>query len=285
MPVDQAELAELLQRLLDSSVQFVLVGGAAAVIHGAPITTQDIDVVHDRDPGNVDRLMRVLAALDARVVDPAGRQLVPQRAALLGKGQSLVRTRLGRIDLLGALHDGRGFADLLPTAVTVDLAGRPLRVIDLHALIEIKSGTGRAKDRLMVPVLLELARVAAGEQERRARTFHPLAPETDLHDGYLRSFEVTGVDLVLVQQGGVPAVLEGICPHAGHAFARSRIVGTDIRCDMHAYRFDLRSGACTYYTEGPCRALRVYECGVRDGWVGVWLPATAGVTGDAAVRA
>ena len=165
MPVEPSELAELLELLLDSSVEFILVGGGAAVIHGAPVTTQDIDIVHNRDAANVERLLQVLSALDARFVDPAGRNLKPERAALTGSGQSLLRTRLGRVDVMGALHDGRGYAELQATADTVDFEGRQLRVIDLKTLIEVKSSTGRAKDRLVVPVLLELARQRAGRPE------------------------------------------------------------------------------------------------------------------------
>jgi predicted nucleotidyltransferase len=158
MPVQPAELAELLALLLDSSVEFVLVGGGAAVIHGAPVTTQDIDIVHNREDANVDRLLRVLTALDARVVDPAGRDLKPDRVALTSPGQCLLRTRLGRVDVLGSLHDGQDYAQLRLSADTVDFDGRTLRVIDLQTLIAIKSGTGRAKDRLVLPILLELAR-------------------------------------------------------------------------------------------------------------------------------
>jgi nitrite reductase/ring-hydroxylating ferredoxin subunit len=101
--------------------------------------------------------------------------------------------------------------------------------------------------------------------------FHPLEQVGRLHDGYLKAFEIDGVDVVLVQQAGQPSVLEGICPHAGHPFRDSRVRGTNIRCDMHGYLFDLQSGACTYYTEGPCRALRVYPWEVRDGCLGVLL--------------
>jgi predicted nucleotidyltransferase len=165
MPVEPAELAELLELLLDASVEFILVGGGAAVIHGAPVTTQDIDIVHSRRAENVERLLQVLSGLDARLVDPAGRNLTPGRLALSGPGQLLIRTRLGRVDVLGALHDGRGYEELLRTAETVDFEGRSLRIIDLHSLIEIKSGTGRAKDRLVVPVLLALARQRAGGQD------------------------------------------------------------------------------------------------------------------------
>lgn len=101
--------------------------------------------------------------------------------------------------------------------------------------------------------------------------FHPLARVDQLHDGYLKTFEVEGIDVVLVQQAGKPSVLEGICPHAGHPFGNSRIRGTNIRCDMHGYLFDLQSGVCTYFTEGPCRALRVYAWEQRDGMIGVLL--------------
>lgn len=163
MPAESAEFAELLDLLLDASVEFILVGGGAAVIHGAPVTTQDIDIVHSREVANVDRLLHVLSRLDARLVDPSGRHLLPEHAALSGPGQSLIRTRLGRIDALGALHDGRGYEELLATAETVNFDGRSLRLIDLQTLIEIKSRTGRAKDRIVVPVLLELARQRSEE--------------------------------------------------------------------------------------------------------------------------
>ena len=79
MPVEPTELAELLELLLDASVEFILVGGGAAVIHGAPVTTQDIDIVHRRETANVDRLLQVLSRLNARLVDPAYRRVAAYR--------------------------------------------------------------------------------------------------------------------------------------------------------------------------------------------------------------
>jgi predicted nucleotidyltransferase len=165
MPEQAPELSALLRALLDAGVDFVLVGGAAAVIQGAPITTQDIDIVHARSEANVSRLLAVLADLDASVRDLAGRSLPPSADALLGTGQSLLVTRLGRLDALGTLHDGRGYAELLGHTDVVDLSGLKLRVLDLPTLIEIKASTGRAKDRLVVPVLLALARQRDNEAD------------------------------------------------------------------------------------------------------------------------
>jgi hypothetical protein len=121
-----------------------------------------VDIVHDRSPANVNRLLHALQAIDTRIADPAGRDLSPTRTALEGPGQTLLRTRFGRLDVLGTLHDGRGYAELRQTADVVHFEGRDLRVIDLATLIEIKSSTGRAKDRLVVPVLIALARRRGG---------------------------------------------------------------------------------------------------------------------------
>jgi nitrite reductase/ring-hydroxylating ferredoxin subunit len=51
------------------------------------------------------------------------------------------------------------------------------------------------------------------------------------------------------------------------------VIGSDLRCDMHGYLFDVHTGICTYYTEGPCRGLRVYPLAVRSGMIGVLLHA------------
>jgi hypothetical protein len=48
-----------------AGVRFIVVGGAAAVIHGAPITTQDLDIVPDQSSDGIDRLADALVRLDA----------------------------------------------------------------------------------------------------------------------------------------------------------------------------------------------------------------------------
>ena len=45
-------LTSLVEFLLSEQVRFVLVGGLAAVAQGAPLTTQDVDIVHARTPEN-----------------------------------------------------------------------------------------------------------------------------------------------------------------------------------------------------------------------------------------
>lgn len=153
-----SDLEGLLRALCEPGISFIIVGGVAAVLHGAPTTTFDLDIVPEQSESNLDRLMEVLQARGALVRDPAGRRLEPNPVALRGSGQLQLTTNLGPLDILCRLHDGRGYEELEPRTVVLDAEGLRLRVLDLPTLIEIKQGTGRARDRLVVPLLLALLR-------------------------------------------------------------------------------------------------------------------------------
>lgn len=155
-PTESPDLAALLGELVRGGVDFVVVGGVAAVLHGAPITTRDLDIVPDRSPANVRRLAHVLTGLDAVIRDPAGRRLRPTEELLSGPGPLLLATRLGPLDCLGTLHDDRGYAELVEHTVRLEDGAIEVRVLDLQTLIEIKAAAGRPKDRIVVPILLAL---------------------------------------------------------------------------------------------------------------------------------
>jgi hypothetical protein len=150
----QTDLDALIGALDEAGVELIVVGGAAAVLHGAPITTQDLDIVPRRSADNVARLLALLLSLDATFRD--GRGLRPTAQLLSGRGQLLLSTTLGPLDLLCALHDQRGYDELLPRTEILTDGSRQIRVLNLDTLIEVKSGAGRAKDRLVLPVLLAL---------------------------------------------------------------------------------------------------------------------------------
>ncbi len=152
-----ADIGALTRLLLERGIEFILVGGAAAVAHGAPISTRDYDVVHARNSGNVARLVALASEVDAYFrTDLSGRRIVPMASHFAGHGQLLLTTTLGPIDFLCELHDGRGFEELLPNSIVFDAEGRGLRVLDLPTLIEVKTAAGRPKDKLAVAELLAL---------------------------------------------------------------------------------------------------------------------------------
>ena len=150
---ESAELSTLLERLLATDVEFVLVGGLAAVVQGAPITTFDVDIVHRRTAENVDRLMAFLLDVGARYRNRPGPALPPNRNALLGPGHSLFVTDLGPLDALGAIEGGADYDHLLPLSLLITVAGRTLRVLSLETIVAFKKTSADAKDRLRLPVL------------------------------------------------------------------------------------------------------------------------------------
>ena len=148
-----ADLTTLLERLASSGVDFVLVGGLAAVAQGAPITTFDADIVPRRTSVNVDRLLAFLTEIGGHYRGRPGPPLPPSRNALLGPGHSLLATDLGPLDVLGAIEGGRGYDELLPDSLVIDLGGHPLRLLSLEALVRYKRGSADPKDKLRLPVL------------------------------------------------------------------------------------------------------------------------------------
>jgi hypothetical protein len=153
---------DALEVLTRHEVEFIVVGGVAAVLGGAPLATFDLDVVHARHQVNLERLAAALSDLDARYRDPAGRILKPALADLAGAGHHLFITRCGPVDVLGVIGKGRSYDDLLTDSVTMDLGGIAIRVLGLPALISTKEESNRPKDR----AVLDLLRRALEELKR-----------------------------------------------------------------------------------------------------------------------
>ena len=51
------DFAALLRMLVSERVEFIVVGGAAAVAHGSARLTADLDIVYQRTPDNINRLV------------------------------------------------------------------------------------------------------------------------------------------------------------------------------------------------------------------------------------
>ena len=144
---------EILRRLATSGVDFIVVGMAAGVLRGAPVTTVDLDIVHRRAVDNVSRLLQVLGELQA-IYRHDPRRLRPQESHLVTAGHQLLATKHGDLDCLGTVGDGQCYEDLLERAPEVELEeGLAVRVIDLPTLIELKEKAGRPKDLAALPVL------------------------------------------------------------------------------------------------------------------------------------
>jgi hypothetical protein len=144
----------ILQTLVDHDVEFLIVGGVAAVLQGAPINTFDLDIVHSTNPANVSRVLAALGELDAIYRAQPDLRLRPAASHLSSPGHQLLLTRLGPLDLLGSIGIGRTYSDLLGHATEMK-AGPSLsvRVLDLETQIAIKEEVGGEKDQAALPIL------------------------------------------------------------------------------------------------------------------------------------
>lgn len=154
MPTPTSDFFLVLQTLADHEVDFIVVGGVCAVLHGAPLYTFDLDLVHSRLPDNLDRLQQALQALDAYYREHGERRLRPTLSHLASSGHQLLMTKAGLLDLLGTLSKDRGYDELLPHTVPLTVReGLQVRLLDLATLIAVKEELGRDKDKAALAVL------------------------------------------------------------------------------------------------------------------------------------
>lgn len=137
----------LLEVLARHQVDFIVVGGVAGVLQGAPLLTRDLDIVYRLADDNAERLLAALEDLEAKFrADP--RQLEPNRSHLASRGHKLLTTRLGDLDCLGTIEDDTDYEDLLPHVDRMQIGETEFQVLALGRLVEVKEKLTRPKDRL-----------------------------------------------------------------------------------------------------------------------------------------
>jgi len=153
--------SRILEVLDRHGVEYVVVGGVAAVLQGAPVTTFDIDALVKVDRENVVRLADALTALDARYREHA--ELRPTPEDIAAGGHLLLMTNSGPLDVLGFIGGGKRYEDIVGSATMLRIGDLTVRVLPLEALLEEKRALGRDKD-LAVVKLLEAVLRRRGER-------------------------------------------------------------------------------------------------------------------------
>lgn len=137
----------LIEALSKAEVEFIVVGGLAAVAHGSARLTQDIDIVYARNPANLERISKALEAHSPYLRGaPPG---LPFRLDALTLQHGLnftLQTDIGDIDLLGEITGGGGYEDLLAFSIELRLFGQAVLCLELEKLIAVKRAAGRPKD-------------------------------------------------------------------------------------------------------------------------------------------
>ena len=150
---------ELLAVLDRHGVRYVLIGGLAAVLHGASHVTTDLDIVPLEAKENLRRLSEALKELDARIRVTGEPEGVPFDHS----AESLTRVRIwnlqtskGDLDIAFEPSGTRGYEDLQRDAVHMSIRGVEVPVASLADVIRSKEAAGRERDRAVLPGLREL---------------------------------------------------------------------------------------------------------------------------------
>jgi predicted nucleotidyltransferase len=159
-----SDLQRLLLRLGETGIEFVLVGGYAAMLHGSSLLTRDVDVCAVLTAANVGKLREAF-----RDLHPQHRLSMPRRSFLdePAAGTALenlyLGTDWGALDLLGSITGVGDYARVARDAVEIELFGQRLRAIGLDDLIAAKEALGRDKDLIVAKELRAIREKLRGD--------------------------------------------------------------------------------------------------------------------------
>jgi hypothetical protein len=164
-PVAAAVLAELdirgiLAELTEEGVDFLIIGGVAVGYHGHVRATKDVDVVPSPDQENYARLASALKKLEAQVegaeeFDQAELPDPFDPSVLAERGNWVLHTRLGRLDIMQWQGDEPLWEKLENATIADQIAGVPIRMVGYEDLLSLKEDAARPEDRIDLERLRE----------------------------------------------------------------------------------------------------------------------------------
>lgn len=146
----------LFSTLAEHEVDYVLIGGLAAVLHGSTAMTNDADILPDSDMKNLERLGRALTALNARLRvdgDPDGIPFDPHPSLIASMAMLNMTTRCGDLDLTFTPSGLDGYLGVSERSVTFEVGELHIRVAALADIIRSKEAADRPKDHATLPIL------------------------------------------------------------------------------------------------------------------------------------
>jgi len=153
---------QFLPRLSSCGVNYILIGGGAAIAHGLARATYDVDIIYERSPENLAALVEAM-----RDLNPYYRGAPPGLpftfdVPTLDSGLNFTLTSdWGDIDLLGEVAGNGSYGTLIKYVDMLELFGHQIAVVTLPKLIALKRAAGRPKD------FESIAELEALEEETR----------------------------------------------------------------------------------------------------------------------
>ena len=157
-----------LQTLVRHGVDFVLIGGIAAIVLGSSYSTSDLDVAYARERANLERLAGALRELGATLRGAPPELPLQLDADTLEAGLNFTfETKGGNLDVFGEPTGAPAYAELKRRSSVERIEGVDIRVASIDHLIAMKEAAGREKDRLLASQLRTLSDALRGPPARR----------------------------------------------------------------------------------------------------------------------
>lgn len=161
-PERPLDLRELFRVLAEHGVDYLVIGGVAAQVHGRRRTTKDLDVTPAPDPENFERLAAALVSLDAHPVGlgPSAPAPTPQQLSVAPAVPPLT-TRHGELHILNDVPGATAYAAMHARALSTDLDGIAVHIVGVDDLIRMKQASARPGDLEDIEALTRVARSEA----------------------------------------------------------------------------------------------------------------------------
>ena len=160
------DATEMLRRLNDQGVDFVVIGGMVMVTHGASIVTEDLDLCYRRTQTNFEALERAFSGLRVELRDaPPGLPFRLDAPTIHAALNLTLLTDLGPIDLIGEVAGIGQYDAVFAMSDVLQIFETEIHVLSLEGLIAAKKAAGRLKDQLHLLELEELKKYQAEDSE------------------------------------------------------------------------------------------------------------------------
>ena len=161
----ETDVQKLLNAFHQEEVEFVIIGGLAAVLQGSAYVTADFDLCYSRKKENLEKLARALASFQPLL--RAVTDQVPFRldvSALRSGMNFTLTTDVGDVDILGEVTGMGNYQQVEAFSEVIEIFGINCKVLTLEGLIKAKRAVGRAKDLRIIPELEALLELRKAEK-------------------------------------------------------------------------------------------------------------------------
>lgn len=138
-------LVSVVRALREQRLEAVLIGNAAAALHGAPVTTLDFDFMFRDTPANLAKLKRLAKSLNSVILRPY--YPVSKLFRLMDEDRGL------QVDFMPFIHGVRTFESLRSRALTLRVGKEDLLAASLADIIKSKKAAARPRDRAVIEIL------------------------------------------------------------------------------------------------------------------------------------